>query len=158
VSDTLEGRTVAVPTGLGHTAYGRFATGRYWGPGGLGGNPVTLLPGEPDAVSGGLRWGGVRVKVTKTRKIEKLASPAGVTEVDHEREIFETIPMTEALEAARAGTAPPHANLPSMYPDLKYPEHAPGHSLTAPPEGGAKPLSAEARGGARYQEDTTGDS
>ncbi|NJC82971.1 cytochrome c oxidase subunit I [Planosporangium mesophilum] len=39
--------------------------------------------------------------------------------------------------------------------DLKYPQHAPGHSLTSPPEGGAKPLSAEARGGARYQEDTS---
>jgi molybdopterin-containing oxidoreductase family iron-sulfur binding subunit len=90
---------------------------------------VTLLAGEPDPVSGGLRWGGVRVKVTKTGRVEKLASPAGVTEVDHEREIFETIPMTEALEAARAGTAPPHANLPSMYPDLKYPEHRWGLSI-----------------------------
>jgi cytochrome c oxidase subunit 1 len=41
--------------------------------------------------------------------------------------------------------------------DLKFPEHAPGHSLQAPPEGGAKPLSAQARGGARYQEDTSGE-
>jgi cytochrome c oxidase subunit 1 len=41
--------------------------------------------------------------------------------------------------------------------DLHYPQHAPGHSLTNPPEGGARLLSAEARGGARYQEDTSGD-
>jgi cytochrome c oxidase subunit 1 len=41
--------------------------------------------------------------------------------------------------------------------DLKFPEHAPGHSLTNPPEGGAKLLSAEARGGASYQEDTSGE-
>jgi len=37
--------------------------------------------------------------------------------------------------------------------DAKFPEHAPGHSLQNPPEGGAKPLSAEAHGGARYEED-----
>jgi cytochrome c oxidase subunit 1 len=41
--------------------------------------------------------------------------------------------------------------------DLKYPEHAPGHSLENPPEGGAKPGTVEARGGARYQEDTSGE-
>ncbi|NJC86001.1 cytochrome c oxidase subunit I [Planosporangium mesophilum] len=41
--------------------------------------------------------------------------------------------------------------------DLKFPEHAPGHSLTSPPEGGATPLTAEARGGATYQEDTSGE-
>jgi len=36
--------------------------------------------------------------------------------------------------------------------DAKFPAHAPGHSLDAPPAGGAKPLSAEADGGASYQE------
>jgi cytochrome c oxidase subunit 1 len=36
--------------------------------------------------------------------------------------------------------------------DAKYPAHAPGHSLTAPPPGGAKPLSHEADGGASYEE------
>jgi cytochrome c oxidase subunit I len=40
--------------------------------------------------------------------------------------------------------------------DAKYPEHAPGHSLQRPPEGGAKPLSSESDGGARYIEDTSG--
>jgi cytochrome c oxidase subunit I len=41
--------------------------------------------------------------------------------------------------------------------DLKFPEHAPGHSLTSPPPGGAKPGTAEAAGGARYLEDTSRD-
>jgi cytochrome c oxidase subunit 1 len=40
--------------------------------------------------------------------------------------------------------------------DLHFPEHAPGHSLKNPPAGGAKPLSAEADGGARYQDDRSG--
>ncbi|WP_203905548.1 cytochrome c oxidase subunit I, partial [Virgisporangium aliadipatigenens] len=38
--------------------------------------------------------------------------------------------------------------------DAKFPEHAPGHSLQNPPEGGAKPLSSESDGGARYEENT----
>ena len=38
--------------------------------------------------------------------------------------------------------------------DAHFPEHAPGHSLTSPPPGGARPLSSESDGGARYQEDT----
>jgi cytochrome c oxidase subunit 1 len=41
--------------------------------------------------------------------------------------------------------------------DLHYPEHAPGNSLTSPPEGGAKPLSAQASGGARYEENRSGE-
>jgi cytochrome c oxidase subunit 1 len=41
--------------------------------------------------------------------------------------------------------------------DLKYPELAAGHSLAGPPEGGARPLAAAARGGATYQEDTSGE-
>jgi cytochrome c oxidase subunit 1 len=38
--------------------------------------------------------------------------------------------------------------------DAHFPEHAPGHSLSSPPPGGAKPLSSESDGGASYQEDT----
>jgi cytochrome c oxidase subunit 1 len=41
--------------------------------------------------------------------------------------------------------------------DLKFPELAAGASPLAPPEGGAKPLSRGARGGASYEEDTSGE-
>ncbi|HWS36839.1 MAG TPA: cytochrome c oxidase subunit I [Actinoplanes sp.] len=40
--------------------------------------------------------------------------------------------------------------------DLKFPELAAGHSLAGPPEGGARPLTAESDGGATYQEDVSG--
>jgi cytochrome c oxidase subunit 1 len=40
--------------------------------------------------------------------------------------------------------------------DAHFPEHAPGHSSTNPPEGGAKPLSGESTGGASYAEENTG--
>jgi cytochrome c oxidase subunit 1 len=36
--------------------------------------------------------------------------------------------------------------------DARFPAHAPGHSLDAPPTGGARPLSHEADGGATYEE------
>ncbi|MBO3739674.1 aa3-type cytochrome oxidase subunit I [Actinoplanes flavus] len=39
--------------------------------------------------------------------------------------------------------------------DLKFPELAAGHSLAGPPEGGARPLTAESDGGATYQEDVS---
>ena len=129
VSETLPAGMVAVPTGLGHTAYGRFATGLHWGPAGIGQNPMALLGGDVDPVSGGLHFGGVRAKLSRTGRVEKLASPAGVTELDHERGIFETIPVKAALESVRPGTPPERANVPSMYPDLKYPEHRWGMSI-----------------------------
>jgi cytochrome c oxidase subunit 1 len=39
--------------------------------------------------------------------------------------------------------------------DMKFPHLTPGASPLAPPEGGAKPLTAQARGGAGYQENTS---
>jgi len=42
--------------------------------------------------------------------------------------------------------------------DLKFPDIAAGDQTAAgPPEGGAKPLTGESRGGARYREDTSGE-
>jgi molybdopterin-containing oxidoreductase family iron-sulfur binding subunit len=122
VSETLAAGAVAMPAGLGHTAYGRFARG-------VGQSPYLLLPAEPVAASGGRRWLGVRVRLQKTGRREKLASPAGVTEVDHSREIFETVGLDEAVKLERGGKAPEHANLPSMYPDLKYPQNRWGMTI-----------------------------
>jgi molybdopterin-containing oxidoreductase family iron-sulfur binding subunit len=122
VSETLAAGTVAIPAGLGHTAYGRFARG-------VGQNPYTLLPAQPTAASGGRRWLSVRVRLQKTGRREKLASAAGVAEVDHSREIFETVALQEAVALERGGKAPEHANLPSMYPDLKYPQNRWGMAI-----------------------------
>jgi anaerobic selenocysteine-containing dehydrogenase/Fe-S-cluster-containing dehydrogenase component len=122
VSETLVEGAVAIPTGLGHTAYGRFARG-------VGQSPYALLPADPAAASGGRRWLGVRVRLQKTGRREKLASPAGVTEIDHSREIFETVSLAEAVKLEQSGKAPEQANLPSMYPDLKYPQNRWGMTI-----------------------------
>jgi molybdopterin-containing oxidoreductase family iron-sulfur binding subunit len=116
VSETLAPRTVAVATGLGHTAYGRFARG-------VGRSPLALLPGEADPASGGIAFRSVRVGLARTGRRIPLPTPAGVTEVDHHREIYETIGLKEAVAGERRGGVPAHANVPSMYPDLRYPEH-----------------------------------
>ncbi|MBI2468245.1 MAG: 4Fe-4S dicluster domain-containing protein, partial [Candidatus Rokubacteria bacterium] len=116
VSDTLQPGVAAIPIGLGHAEYGRFARG-------LGQSPYGLLPVDPDPASGGRRWLAVRVTLTKVGRREKLATPAGVTEVDHQREIIETMPFKEAARLEKARQIPAHANLPSMYPALRYPEH-----------------------------------
>lgn len=116
VSETIQPGTVAIPIGLGHTEYGRFAEA-------IGQSPFGLLPAEPDPVSGGRRWLSVRVTLSKVGRREKLATPAGVTEVDHEREIIETMPFKEAARLEKAGKVPTAAERASMYPDLKYPEH-----------------------------------
>jgi molybdopterin-containing oxidoreductase family iron-sulfur binding subunit len=116
VSDTLRPGTVAIPTGLGHTALGRWARD-------VGVSPYRLLPAEADPASGGPRWLSVRVTLTRTGRRAKLATPAGVTEVDHQRDILETIDLAAAVAAEKGGQPPEHANLPSMYPDVKYPDH-----------------------------------
>jgi anaerobic selenocysteine-containing dehydrogenase/Fe-S-cluster-containing dehydrogenase component len=122
VSSTLQARTVAMPLGLGHTEYGRFARA-------VGQSPYRLLPPEPDPGSGGRRWLGVRVRIQKTGRRQNLASPAGVSELDHSREIFETVSLAQAMKLEQAGQAPAHANLPSMYPDVKYPANRWGMTI-----------------------------
>jgi molybdopterin-containing oxidoreductase family iron-sulfur binding subunit len=69
------------------------------------------------------------VTLEKTGRRETLATPAGVTEVDHDREIIETIALKEAVAAEKDGKPPEHASHPSMYPDVKYPEHRWGMSI-----------------------------
>ncbi len=122
VSETLHPAAVAIPIGLGHTEYGRFARA-------VGESPLGLLPGDPDPASGGVRWLSVRVTLEKTGGRRELATPAGVTEVEHEREIVETIPLAEGLAAEKGGRPPEHANLPSMYPDLTYPDYRWGMAI-----------------------------
>jgi molybdopterin-containing oxidoreductase family iron-sulfur binding subunit len=69
------------------------------------------------------------VRLAKRGRRAKLATPAGVAEVDHSREIIEVVSLKETLAGEKAGKPPEHANVASMYPDLKYPEHRWGMSI-----------------------------
>jgi anaerobic selenocysteine-containing dehydrogenase len=57
--------TIAIPFGQGHTAYGRYASGR-------GVNPADLL-GPNFNESGDLTFAGLKVRVEKTGKVQVLS-------------------------------------------------------------------------------------
>jgi anaerobic selenocysteine-containing dehydrogenase len=68
--------TVAIPTGHGHTDYGRYARDR-------GSNPMNLVGTETDATGSSLAWATHRVQVTPTGKrvaMARFESRVGVTE------------------------------------------------------------------------------
>jgi anaerobic selenocysteine-containing dehydrogenase len=68
--------TVAIPTGQGHSDYGRYARDR-------GLNPMQLVGAQPDASGRYLAWSAVRVKVVPTGKKATLVlfeNKLGVTE------------------------------------------------------------------------------
>jgi len=60
--------TIAIPTGLGHSALGRFASQEAQGP-----NPMALVGPGADASGASLSWANVRVKITRTGKRVPLA-------------------------------------------------------------------------------------
>ncbi|GIW46565.1 MAG: Fe-S-cluster-containing hydrogenase [Deltaproteobacteria bacterium] len=68
--------TVAIPIGLGHESYGRYAEK-------IGVNPIKVLPVAYDDLSGGLAWLSTRVKISKTGrwarfvKTQQTTSQAG---------------------------------------------------------------------------------
>ncbi len=121
LSDTIHPGAVAIPTGLGHSEYGRYAKG-------VGANPMVLLPAEADPTSKGLAWLSVRVTLARTKVTLPLATLAGATEVDPKREIIETVDWKTFRELEKHGEAhrEPH---PSLYPDIKYPEHRWGMAI-----------------------------
>ncbi len=68
--------TVAIPTGQGHTDYGRYARDR-------GSNPLQLVGAETDDTGSSLVWSTVRVQITPTGEKAAMArfeSREGVTE------------------------------------------------------------------------------
>ncbi|MFN2421676.1 MAG: molybdopterin dinucleotide binding domain-containing protein [Gemmatimonadota bacterium] len=102
--------TVAMPLGRGHTRMGRYAEG-------FGVNPLDLLPGVVDAVSGALAYQSVRVRVSKTGAWVPPLRAQG-SDSDHDRPIAEAIPLANALrmeaehdrhpEGGEAAAAPGH--------------------------------------------------
>ncbi|MBI4242401.1 MAG: molybdopterin-dependent oxidoreductase, partial [Candidatus Rokubacteria bacterium] len=119
LSDSLHPGAVAIPIGQGHTAYGRYATERGKP---RGANPIALLGAEPEALSGGLQWLSVRVTLSKTGGRRPLAFVQATADQD-DRELAQHVGLATARELELRGAVPEKANVPSMYPDLKYPEH-----------------------------------
>jgi len=119
--------TVAIPLGLGHASYGRYAQGR-------GINPVVLLLGAEDRHSGGLAWSGVTVELSKVGRRSQLVSTDGSL-TDHGRGFSRIIPLaalTSApaapLEVSPDGPAS-ERQLPSMYPPHEHKDYRWGMAI-----------------------------
>ncbi|MFQ5574350.1 MAG: molybdopterin-dependent oxidoreductase [Terriglobia bacterium] len=89
---------VSMPIGQGHDAYGRWAKGR-------GVNPLKMVGGEVDEVSGTLAWSGTKVRISKAGGWERLIKYEAPKQVGLEdgvrmmgREIVESVPLDEAKE------------------------------------------------------------
>ena len=118
-SESLHPGAVAVPIGQGHTAYGRYATDKGKP---RGASPIALLASEPETLSGGVQWLSVRVTLARSGGRRPLALLQATADQDH-REIAQHVGLAAARELELRGATPEKANVPSMYPDLKYPEH-----------------------------------
>lgn len=110
--------TAAVPTGQGHTTFGRYADGR-------GANPIPLLPPDPEVLSGGLPWIATRVTVARTGQRHPLVSTEG-SDRPHDREIIQTISLA-TLQSG--GHAKAHPHLLQVYPEHPHPEHRWGMAI-----------------------------
>jgi molybdopterin-containing oxidoreductase family iron-sulfur binding subunit len=108
--------TVAIPLGLGHESYGRYAKGR-------GVNPAVLLPVAQDAHSGSRAWSGVTVKLSKTgRRSELVRTDGSLT--DHERGFSRIIPLSALTSPAATS---PEGSTPNAAPEQEHPSMYPPH-------------------------------
>jgi len=104
--DGIHPRSVAVPIGQGHQAYGRYAETRT-------ANPMKLLHEQPEAESGGRWWSGTRVGLEKLGVGRRLAKTQ-LEDRQHGRGFAQAIAASEL--------AKPHEPEPYKFPML-YPEH-----------------------------------
>ena len=107
--------TVAVATGRGHTAYGRYANG-------CGANAMSLLGVVEDTRSGQFALAGAKVSLAKADGQSRIVTTEGSAR-QHGREIAQAV----TLEQYRTGEGVKH---PHVFPAQKHTEFLPG--LRAP--------------------------
>jgi molybdopterin-containing oxidoreductase family iron-sulfur binding subunit len=114
--------TVAIPIGLGHESYGRYAQGR-------GCNPAVLLPAAPaeqDALSGSPAWSGVKVRLLKTGRKSALVRTDGST-TDLGRGFSRIIPLSALTGLAAAAAPSPEGKPPEAAQEQEAPSMYPPH-------------------------------
>jgi anaerobic selenocysteine-containing dehydrogenase/Fe-S-cluster-containing dehydrogenase component len=111
--------TVAIPLGLGHTSFGRYAHD-------VGINPVRLLGATADARTGAFAYAGTKVKLTKAARNTPLARTDGSL-TDYGRGFSQTIPISALLEGnTQAQEEAGHEagrHLASVHYSDNYPPH-----------------------------------
>ena len=109
--------TVAVPMGLGHTAYGRYAQNR-------GVNPISILRIALDEPSGGFAWLSTKVKISSTGKRGQLVKTQ-YTMTQHDRHIAQAVTLGELAK----GIHEEHHEHLTMYPPQEYINYQWGMSI-----------------------------
>ena len=109
---------VAVPLGQGHTAYGRYASGR-------GVNAAALLDPEPEAAGGGVRWLGTPVDLAP-RAVRRPVPRLQTTFDQDGRGIARAVTLEELAAGGPPGAAEPAF---SLYPEHPHPEHRWGMAI-----------------------------
>jgi molybdopterin-containing oxidoreductase family iron-sulfur binding subunit len=124
---------VAVPLGQGHTAYGRYATGR-------GANGTQLLAAAQDEASGAVAYLSAKAGVTKGARPMDLVVTQRVMD-QHDRGIAQIVPLSALLTGANGHGAggghhetPPSQTRPGSHTEpLGRPAdyRTPAHAITA---------------------------
>lgn len=111
---------VAVPIGLGHESYGRYAEGR-------GVNPMKIMSPSADRLSGGYAWLSTKVKITPTGR-EGLLVRTQYTKSQSGRKVARSV---DIKHLSNAGGKPSHKkdHHPDFYPELKYEQYRWGMSV-----------------------------
>lgn len=100
--------TLCVMIGQGHTAYGRYAKDR-------GVNPIDLLPGTTDELSGGLAWLSTMASASKTGKKAQFVQTQYTTH-QHDRIIAKSVALSELQKGIKHKEHPNY----DFYPPREY--------------------------------------
>jgi anaerobic selenocysteine-containing dehydrogenase/Fe-S-cluster-containing dehydrogenase component len=120
---TVPERTLAMPIGQGHLAYGRYATG-------LPANPLQLYPADPDRHSGGIHHPRLVVSIEQTGELFGVANTDG-SFFDHDRHLVQEMQFPVYQQAVQSGHRP-HIDLPlpagytsdhDIYPPHSHPTY-----------------------------------
>ena len=117
VNPHLAEGVVAIAIGQGHTAFGRYATGR-------GVNPMALLDPAPEARSGGVRWVGTGVDVTP-RALSRPLPRLQRTFDQEDRGLAQAVSLADLA----AGRVHPEEHHFSLYPEHEHPVHRWGMAI-----------------------------
>ena len=118
INEGIVADTVAIPIGLGHESYGRYAKGK-------GVNPMEIMSPGSDIISGGYAWLSTKVTVTPTGR-DGLLVRTQYTKSQHGRGVARTVDIKDLGHKDHNGH---HEKHPDFYPDLKYEEYRWGMSV-----------------------------
>ncbi|MCL6565126.1 MAG: 4Fe-4S dicluster domain-containing protein [Acidobacteriia bacterium] len=118
LTPTVRPDTVAIPLGQGHTSFGRWAAD-------CGPTPLALLSAEVEVTSGGLLYGGTRVRIERL-PVRRLLARTQQETSQHDREIARVVPLAELVAGSVRRDPEPRL---SIYPEHTHDGHRWGMAI-----------------------------